>query len=347
MRSLSLFLTLALFIGQLFLTADRGLAGRWYNDHERGWFWYEDPLEEAAPAAPEEPPLPQATTTEPEEPEGPPVLSAEWIRQNLEKYRLLAIDDPTPENVAAYMYIQRVMLDKSQRFAEQVKHIVQLDPYLDQGTRRPIASYGGAQFSKEARAAQEQLLARIAQKAGIFFFFQSRCGHCEIQAPVLKSLQDRYGFTIFPVSIDGRPLQNNVFPQYVRDRGQAQNLGVIQTPAMFLGRPETGDVIPLGQSTQSRDQLEQRILVAARDAGWITPEEYNRTRGFDTRLALDLRPDSLPGGISEQELVGYIQKLYAERLGNQGVRSQGRFAIPIASISDSEGCGECQLRRGY
>ena len=349
LRRIALFLVLTLLlIGQ---ALDCCRADSWYGDHERGWFWYEDPPDEIVPEEPEELPLealPQTTIPEPRKPEGPPMLSAEWIRQNLKKYRLLAIDDPTPENVAAYMYIQRVMLDKSQRFAEQVKHVVQLDPYLDQGTRRPIASYGGAQFSREARAATQYLLAQIAKQAGIFFFFQGRCSHCEIQAPVLKSLQDRYDFTIFPVSIDGRPLQNKVFPEYVRDQGQARKLKVIQTPAMFLGRPDTKDIFPLGQSTLSRDQLEKRILVAARDAGWITPEEYNRTQGFNTSLALDLRPDSIPAGISEQELVGYIQKLYAERLANQGIISQGGLAIPVASDnSDAEQCSKCQLRRGY
>lgn len=318
-------------------------TGQWYHDHERGWFWYEDPppekLPEKLPEKPPEPPRASVYRPEEEPPSGPPVLSAQWIRENLEKYRLLAIDDPTPENVAAYMYIQRVMLDKSQRFAEQVKHVVQMDPYLDQGTRRPIASYGGALMSREALAAQQRLLARIARQAGIFFFFQSQCGHCEIQAPVLKNLHDRYGFVVFPVSMDGLPLRNGMYPNFARDRGQAQRLRVVQTPAMFLGRPDTQDIIPLGQSTLSLDQLEKRILVAALDAGWITSEEYNRTRGFNADFALELRPGMLPANLDEKQVVDHIRKLYAERFIHQG--SGGLGAVNGAEAGDGNNCSEC------
>jgi len=321
-----------------------GLAQEsWITDHERGWFWYE-PIPEELPEDLVEPPPaplppPQALAPQPPQPQGPPPLSAEWIRENLEKYQRAAIDDPTPENVAAFLYIQRVMLDKSQRFSEKVKHMVQMDPYLDQGTRRPIASYGGAQFSRDVMAARQRLLAQIARQAGVFFFFQSGCGHCDIQAPVLKSLQQRYGFIVFPISMDGQPLKNNDFPEYALDRGQARQLQVIQTPAMFLGQPRTRNIIPLGQSTLSRDQLEDRILTAARDAGWITPAEYESTRAFKTEMALDLRPDAFPRNLKEKDLIEYIKKMYEQRLAAERA---GGGSLPGPKAEES--CGECGLK---
>jgi conjugal transfer pilus assembly protein TraF len=331
--------------------------GMW-TEHEKGWFWYNEIIPEEEPEEPEEPPIPPAASAPPE-PAGPPLLSAQWIRENLEKYQILAIDDPTPENLAAYMYIQKVMLDKSQRFAEQFKHVVQLDPFLDQGTRRPIATFGGAQFSREAREARKRLLARISEQAGIFFFFQGNCGHCRIQAPVLKKLQENYGFTIFPISIDGQPLPNGMFPEFVADRGQARLLKVIQTPATFLGKPDTMDVIPLGQSAMSLDQMANRILVAARDAGWITPEEYNATRGFNASMALDLKPGSLPPDLGEDKLIEHIRKLYSRRLGGEGTLelagdSENAVIRPPGALQEvaegfglsetAEDCGECQAK---
>jgi conjugal transfer pilus assembly protein TraF len=312
----------------------------WLTDHERGWFWYE-PIPEEIPEEPLEPPPvpPQVSAPVPPQPQGPPPLSAEWIRENLEKYQRAAIDHPTPENVAAFLYIQRVMLDKSQRFAEQVKHMVQLDPLLDQGTRRPLASYGGAQFSREALAARQRLLMEIARQAGIFFFFQGGCGHCDIQAPVLKGLEQRYGFVVFPISLDGQPLKNHDFPEYALDRGQARRLQVIQTPAMFLGQPKTRNIIPLGQSTLSRDQLEDRILTAARDAGWITPAEHESTRGFKMEMALDLTPEAFPTGMNEKDLIEYIKKMYEQRLA-AGIAGGGGLSGTLAE----ESCGECGLR---
>ena len=285
----------------------------WYGDHERGWFWYEvepEPEPEEPEIVPPVAEMPPAQQPAEQKPAGPPVLSAAWIRKYLEQFQERAIDNPTPENVAAFLYIQRVMMDKSQRFAEMVQNVVRQDPYLDQNTRRPIATFGNNLFAREAQAARQAMLEKIARQAGIFFFFQSTCKQCDIQAPVLKSLHDRYGFVIFPVSLDGMPLANGMYPDYAADRGQARALGVVKTPAMFLGRPSGKEIVPLGQNTLAAPQLEEHILAAARDAGWITPEEYNRTQGMDASLALNLTPEAMPVGLSEEAVVEYIKSLY-------------------------------------
>lgn len=117
-----------------------------YDDKERGWFWYEspDPEEDMAEI---EPPLPPPPPAPPPAPPGPKPLSAEWFRKNMEKYRDKAIDDPTHENVSAYMYLQRVMLDKAEKFAEASQHVVMADAVLDENSRRPIATFGA--FAKD------------------------------------------------------------------------------------------------------------------------------------------------------------------------------------------------------
>lgn len=310
---------------------------KWYQDHERGWFWYEL-IPEAPPEEPKEPEKQEApiivSTPSTQEPQPPPPLSAEWFKENLQKYQEIAIDNPTPENVAAFLYLQRVMLDKSQRFAEQVKHVVQMDALLDQGSRRPLAEYAGVQYSKEVRENRKRLMREIAGKAGIFFFFQGGCGQCEIQAPVLKSLNDLFGFVVFPISINGMPLKNKSFPEYETDKGQAHGLNVFQTPAMFLGKPSTREIIPLAQSAMSRDQLEERILVAAKDAGWITEEEYNSTRGFNADMALNLSHNSIPDNINDEKLINYIKELYKRR--TKGLQT-------TSSADNNNNCEGCKI----
>jgi hypothetical protein len=106
---------------------------------------------------------------------------------------------------------------------------------------------------------------------------------------------------------------------------------------MFLGNPNTQKIIPLGQSTLSMDQLEERIITAARDAGWITPEEYNSTIGFNAEMALDLKPGEVPRNLDEQDMVKYIKKLYSERLGPEGA---GVNSLP--NPKTEENCTECR-----
>jgi len=307
-----LILTLAL----LFVWAPAALAGKginWSTEHERGWFWYEmEPFVIEEPDPEPEPPKSQAP---PVAPEGPEPLSSQWFKDNLEKYQMLAIDNPTPENIELYMYLQKAMLDKAQRFSEMVTRVVQFDPYLDQNTRRPIATFGAATASRQALESRREVLGKIARQAGIFFFFKSDCQHCEIQAPLLKSLKELYGFQVFPVSLDGRPLPNDLFGRFERDRGQARAMGVIKTPALFLGRPGTKEVLLLGQSSMARPQLEERIIEAAYEAGWITQSEYQATRAVQSQMALNLKPDQIPQGVDEGRLLEIIKRLYTVQAG--------------------------------
>lgn len=314
---MSRLLTLGLII--LLLSANPAQAGpmagddQWRWDHERGWFWYEEPPVEEPEPEPEA--APPNIVSMPKPPSGPPPLSAQWLRENLEKYQIIAIDNPTPENISMYLYLQKTMLDKSQRFAEGVMRVVQFDPYLDQNTRRPLASFGAAESSHLALQAKKEALSLIAQKAGIFFFFKSGCQHCEIQAPLLKSLQDRYGFKIFPVSVDGKPLGNDLFGGYERDKGQAKAMGVVQTPAMFLGRPDTKEVLLLGQTSIAQPELEQRIIEAAFEAGWVEEQEYQSTKGWNSWMALDLKPGQVPKEMDDKQMLEYLKRLYTVQAG--------------------------------
>jgi conjugal transfer pilus assembly protein TraF len=268
-------------------------AGFYFREQE-GWFWYErEP--ELAPAPEPAPPEQPAVSVEPPmsetAPKGPKPLSAQWIREHIGEYRDAAIDDPTPENVALYLYLQRVALDKSSRFAAATQRAVQLDPFLDEITQRPTATFAANLTNRQAGDNRDEVLERVAEKAGVLFFFRSDCPYCEAQAPLLQLLQARYGFSVLPVSIDGAPLPGGAFPSFRQDRGQAQALGVVSTPALFLARPPDATV-PLSQGLLSLTQLQERVVLAAVQAGWISEGEFTRTRPVTADLMLD--PGQLP-----------------------------------------------------
>ena len=189
-------------------------AGFYFREQE-GWFWYEREPEQ--PKAPKPPPPPEPTAPTPSPlaesaPEGPRPLSAEWLREHIGEYRDAAIDDPTPENVALYLYLQRVALDKSSRFAAATQRAVQLDPFLDEITQRPTATFAANLTNRQAGEQRDAALARIAERAGVLFFFRSDCPYCEAQAPLLKLLENRFGFSVLAVSLDGAPLPGGEFP---------------------------------------------------------------------------------------------------------------------------------------
>ena len=291
----------------------RSEAAGFYFREQEGWFWYErepeqPPEPQPLPPPPAQPapaaPAPRSATA----PEGPKPLSAQWLREHLGAYRDAAIDDPTPQNVALYLYLQRVALDKSSRFAAATQRAVQLDPFLDEITQRPTATFAANLVNRQTGDHRDAVLQRLARTAGVLFFFRSDCPYCEAQAPLLQQLAARYGFAVLPVSLDGAPLPGGAFPQFRQDQGQAQALGVVSTPALFLARPPDG-MVPLAQGLLSLAQLQERVLGAAVEAGWISEREYSRTRPVMADLTLDAR--ELPAALPEdpEALLGVLRRL--------------------------------------
>ncbi|WP_427501679.1 conjugal transfer protein TraF (plasmid) [Methylomonas sp. MED-D] len=257
-----------------------------FLDKQRGWFWRElspEPSIEQTPSPSETEEKissnPQKQEMPPPEPAQPPAyLSAEWFRKNLEHYKDAAIDSPTEQNVAAYYYLQRVMMDKAQRFANVAQRVVMADPRLDENNRRPLATFASNAANQRATQANEQAMSTIAKQAGLLFFFRSDCHFCEAQAPLLSVLEQRFGFKVYPVSLDGKPMPSGFYKQFRTDTGQAQALGVMSTPALFLMKPPN-EILPVAQGVVSLDDLTSRVLLSAKHAGWISEPLFNTARG--------------------------------------------------------------------
>ncbi|MFZ4702895.1 MAG: conjugal transfer protein TraF [Candidatus Methylumidiphilus sp.] len=261
----------------------------YFGDKERGWFWYEhDPVPEATPELAPPKPVPQAEEKpQPAKPKEPAPLSAEWMRKNIEKYRDKAVDDPTKENVAAYAYLQRVMLDKAERFTNAFQGVVMNDPVLDENTRRPIATFGANAKDEIAQQSKSDTMKKLAGMAGLWFFYESTCKFCVKQAEVLKGLQATHGFSILPVAVDGMPLPGSPFKDYMADNGQARQLGVNMTPAIYLVKPGAGgSAIQLGQGLFAMGDIVERALYLAHEKHWIDTAEFDGTRAV-TPLLVD------------------------------------------------------------
>lgn len=253
-----------------------------FLDKQRGWFWREttpDTSIEQTPGPPQTEEKISSNPNPPSEPHRPPeYLSAEWFRKNLEHYKDAAVDNPTEKNVAAYYYLQRVMMDKAQRFATVAQRVVMSDPRLDENNRRPLATFASNAANQMATQANEQAMSTISKQAGLLFFFRSDCHFCEAQAPLLTVLEQRFGFKIYPVSLDGKPMPSGFYKQFRSDTGQAKALGVMSTPALFLMKPPN-EILPIAQGVVSLDDLTSRVLLSAKNAGWISDRLFSTARG--------------------------------------------------------------------
>ena len=226
--------------------------GEYYNSKEEGWFWYKDPHEEEKKEVP-----PPASVA----PKKDDKLSAGWLRANLQKLMDRAMDDPTEQNVAAYFYAQRVLLDKSQRFSEAAQQVTLTEPMLDESNRVPISTYGKRAFMETNYQAQEQALKYVASKVGgLFVFVDSTCSFCRAQSKTVNELAQRYGFTVKYISMDGKGIPE--VQSFLKDNGLSKTINLKITPTTVLAIPPNNFIV-VSQGVMAQEDLKRKILQAA------------------------------------------------------------------------------------
>ena len=267
-----------------------------------GYWWYKQPPEKkiAKKKKKEEPKPkvePQVAKVEPpkeEKPEEPkeqaPVMfSADWVKENLDVYRKVAWDNPTVENLRAYLYLQRFAIDRSEQFAYAGRMAVEGDPYLDESARSPIGGAANRERKVMIDHNQAAVLSKIYSKVGIFFVFKNNCYICQLQAEVLQGAKVENKMSITAVSID-QPSKDNpvakMFPDYVVNPDIVSKLKIRALPASFFFDSTTKEIKPLVQGYVTISDLNQRTLTAAQKYNWLSKEEFDIIKPFDTVTSL-------------------------------------------------------------
>lgn len=261
-----------------------------YGDRDEGWFFYKDPPKDQ-PQEPEQPPKPQVG-----KPGQPEVLSAKWIRENLDKYRYAAIDNPTKDNVELYLLLQKLAMDKAEQFAMASRTYASQNPGIDETIQNPTSQISRTALANAEQENMNKLLRKIAKRAGIYYFFRSDCPYCHQQNPMLEILTRVTGLQVLPISLDGLPSQDGLLPNWKPDQGQGTYLGVEKTPTMYLVEPN-GKVLLLGVGVRAVPDLSRRVIELAKDENWVTKDEYDLamrgmprkyiTQGLDSKSVQD------------------------------------------------------------
>lgn len=229
----------------------------YYNDRERGWFWYEDPAEDEE----KEVVKPQAQVSTPVQ----PVLSPrEILKKQGEQWEdalATAILEPSKENYQNYLAMTAQIQQQSQEFATGFKQAIWVTPEYDYTLQKPRTTQAIVANNQEELRLNEQELYRLSQENGLIFFFRSDCPYCHRFAPVLKKFSEQYGFAIIPVSLDGGGLPEYQYPKRNYDLGRKLNVEVV--PALFMVNPDTNSVSTVGYGYSDWSTLTTKVLFAA------------------------------------------------------------------------------------
>lgn len=267
MKKLLLLLIAMATIGNAYATPPEFLG-----DKYRGWFFHEqapEPEKKPKPEEKEAQPAPPAPTENP--------FSQAWFEKNLPILKDKAIDNPTKENVKAYLVAQKLWLDSASNFATAFTNVAIENPWLTEEKFRPTANFGSQFYDRQAASARKDLVKKISEKTGIWFFFQSICQICHVQAPVLRDLKDRLGVPVLAISTDGKGLPD--FPKFVKDQGQAAQYNITTFPTLMIFRDNK--LYPLSEGMMSSEQVIDRLLYYAKEYKWITEAEWNKAQPVD------------------------------------------------------------------
>ena len=243
------------------------LAGEWRPwcgesepGHSLGWHFYCD-REEAGDAPAVEPPASAAVP-------GSATERVAALRTRLVEARAAAVLDPTTENVAAYLHLQKETLQRAATFSDVFRRTVWATPELDYTLTRPVGALAKRLWSDQRRAERDAALARLGERYGLIYLGHAGCGGCRVFGPLLRAFALRHGLDVLAVSMTGEALEG--WPEAVPDDGRAARLGLsgVPLPAVVLFDTGSRQVLPVAFGVVAEDQLAERIFVlTARETG--------------------------------------------------------------------------------
>ena len=230
-----------------------------WNENERGWFWYEVPPVEVIEEE-QDPQAPMASS-QPADDRAPELIEMEAVKKRIEDLRTIAIINPTKENIAAYAEEQEEAMGRAYTFADTWRRVLWERPDLDYSQKgRPTNNLASKVYDVQRNQQRQANVANLSKTHGLFFYFRSDCPYCHAMAPHLKYIQKRFGIKIVPISLDGKGIPG--FENPIPDNGSSEYLNITTVPALFIGKPSTGEMTALGYGIMSMQEIEERIYIA-------------------------------------------------------------------------------------
>ena len=240
------------------------------DDIQRGWNFYCDPKKQKPGKKPAPPPTAPAPVEEPkaEEPAEPraayPATAAiEKASKDLDELKNKAIIEPTPENLSAYMYAQKAMVDRAGAFADVWQRVLFKTPDLDANQTYPLSQMGGEVYQDQKTAQWEDALRQGSANLGFLVVVsdEKTCQLCGKQLEIIKLMQQKYG--IVPLVISKDSSYHRLYPAASVDTGQLVKLGLADHPTPFIAlvEPKSGAVEPLGSGLVTEDIILERVYV--------------------------------------------------------------------------------------
>ncbi len=195
-------------------------------------------------------------------------VQLEAITAQLRELKARAILEPTKPNITAYIRFQREQLDRASLFSDVWQRAIWQDPSLDYTLQRPVGTLAKRAWTDARSSERDQVMRTLSRRYGLFYFFASTCGACEVMSPIIRSVAATWHIELRAISTDGGPSKH--FERYTAETNQRVRMGLEPriTPAVVLWDAAKSRAIPIGYGVMSADELQDRIyLLTTKDPG--------------------------------------------------------------------------------
>lgn len=182
--------------------------------------------------------VPKAPLREKESSPKPPSIAG--LKARVQEMLEAAVMDPTDENIASYLQINALLLEKAGRFAERWRDVLIRYPEYDWTTGHPVVNSASTTLSRERDAARSAKLTTLAGTWGLVFF-----GDAGRLTGLMRPLVDRFagmtGMELIQVAVGGpSPYLSRAYP----DTGVSRRAsgGIKKLPALVLMHKDDSDI---------------------------------------------------------------------------------------------------------
>ncbi len=229
-------------------------SNNFWDKRQEGYFWYQDPLQEAEQRPPR--------VDRPNPATKKPMTATERMlkfRKFMEEVKALAILEPSKENVTLYLKLKMLAMNQASVFADQARRVGWQNAGLNYSLRRPTAAIALNSYKETEDRRIKIGVKETLDQYGIFFFFKGSCPYCHKFGPLLKAFSKRYNVKVVAISLDGGTLPDYQNPSHRPEL--ARTYQVTSVPSVFLVNPKKRKVIPVTHGLISYTELEKRVFV--------------------------------------------------------------------------------------
>lgn len=226
-----------------------------YQEKQRGWFWFEQKMPEEAKIKQNSSGLASS---------GSALDELHAFQKSLEESRAAMIMRPSVENTMKYLKYQREVFLRSDIVSKNWQEAMLIDASLNVARNIPISDQAVRIRESASRLEEEKLLKEFGKKFKLLFFYRKSCNYCLDFANVLEVFARQYNFKVASITLDGGIIK--AFPAS-SSANLIKKFNIQSTPSLFAYSESLGFLVPITHQYLALDLLKRNAAFVAESLG--------------------------------------------------------------------------------